>query len=107
MHHPDGSGIQCHSAGGLYPLVIVARESAFGLLWGVQGPADVAPSRWFVGPTAYDDAHAEGEEILARRQKPAEFAQPRWLGNVQDNRDQAGRIAQRAGYSVRSVNMIG
>ncbi len=72
-HHSDGSGVQRHSVGGIYPLVLVARESGLsqdGLVWGVQGPGDANPFQWF--PTTskqrgIECAMADADEILARR----------------------------------------
>ena len=37
-HMPDGSSIQRHSAGGLYPYVIYARQSGESLRWGYIAP---------------------------------------------------------------------
>jgi hypothetical protein len=37
-HLPDGSGVQRHSAGGLYPFVIFAQETPSGLQYGVIDP---------------------------------------------------------------------
>lgn len=37
-HLPDGSSIQRHSAGPLYPYVIAARQNGEALEWGVTGP---------------------------------------------------------------------
>jgi hypothetical protein len=37
-HLPDGSSVQKHSAGGLYPYVLMARETPTGLMWGFMTP---------------------------------------------------------------------
>lgn len=37
-HVADGSSIQRHSAGPLYPYVIAARQRGDGLEWGITGP---------------------------------------------------------------------
>jgi len=37
-HLEDGSSVQKHSAGGLYPYVIFAQETATGIAYGVIGP---------------------------------------------------------------------
>lgn len=37
-HHPDGSGVQRHSAGDLYPYVVFAKETPGGLRWGYIAP---------------------------------------------------------------------
>jgi hypothetical protein len=39
-HLPDGSGVQAHSAGGLYPWVIYAQENPEGKQFGVISPLD-------------------------------------------------------------------
>jgi hypothetical protein len=39
-HLPDGSGVQAHSAGGLYPWVIYAQEKEGGKQFGVISPMD-------------------------------------------------------------------
>lgn len=62
-HLSDGSSIQKHSAGGLYPYILVARsvDADAPTQWGVQSPGKSAPAKWFSDtPTrkAYDAAHA-------------------------------------------------
>lgn len=37
-HHPDGSGIQNHNVGGLYPYVIYAKQCGDKLRFGVLSP---------------------------------------------------------------------
>lgn len=37
-HLPDGSSVQRHSAGPLYPYVVVCRDSADGLVYSLIGP---------------------------------------------------------------------
>lgn len=39
-HINDGSSIQKHSAGGLYPCVIYAQETPKGLQYGIITPSD-------------------------------------------------------------------
>ena len=39
-HLADGSSVQKHSAGGLYPCVIYAQETPTGLQYGVITPID-------------------------------------------------------------------
>ena len=38
-HLPDGSSVQKHSAGGLYPYVIFAKDTPSGLRYGVPCPS--------------------------------------------------------------------
>lgn len=64
-HHSDGSSIQAHSVGGLYPFVIVAKQFDDGLGWGVLRPGAPEPSRYFRGPRAYDKAHMLAEAMLS------------------------------------------
>ncbi len=45
-HLPDGSGIQRHSAGLIYPYVILARQKSDSLEWGIIGP-DTGGYLWF------------------------------------------------------------
>jgi len=40
-HLPDGSSIQRHSAGGLYPYVIFAKQQGDALRWGYMSPDGV------------------------------------------------------------------
>ena len=44
-HLPDGSGVQAHSAGGLYPYIIVARDTIDGLVFYFQTPSGWAGAR--------------------------------------------------------------
>lgn len=46
-HHPDGSGVQQHSAGPLYPYVIFAQETPEGLKYGLIG--GVVQDYWLIG----------------------------------------------------------
>lgn len=66
-HLPDGSSIQRHSAGGLYPFVIVARDSIDALdkhlMYGVLRPGQLDPDCWHAGPSGYDRA-IERAELL-------------------------------------------
>lgn len=39
-HLNDGSSVQKHSAGGLYPCVIYAQETPTGLQYGIITPSD-------------------------------------------------------------------
>jgi len=39
-HHSDGSSIQKHSAGGIYPCIVYAQETATGLQYGLITPFD-------------------------------------------------------------------
>lgn len=48
-HVADGSSIQKHSAGGLYPYVLVVRDAKLGegsYDWGVMGP-DIKDVAWY------------------------------------------------------------
>ena len=64
-HLADGSSIQKHSAGGLYPLVIVGQQTlSFGVCWGVMGPDGEPPFQLWMD---YDAAVDEAVDILARR----------------------------------------
>ena len=63
-HMPDGSSVQRHSAGGLYPIVLFAKETTCGRLWGV-----ITPKRqdgYLVG--SYDDTVAYAEGLLQIKQ---------------------------------------
>jgi len=51
-HLADGSSVQKHSAGGLYPYVIFAQETVRGLEYGVIGPKK--PNGMLIG--SYDQA---------------------------------------------------
>ena len=66
-HHADGSSIQKHSAGGIYPLVIFGQETPYGLLWGVMDTIGPCGALWF----DYDAAVGEAVDILARRSELA------------------------------------
>lgn len=55
-HHADGSGIQNHSCGGLYPYIIYAKQVGPSLSWGVLRPDG---SKSLHG--TYDAAVAAGE----------------------------------------------
>ena len=37
-HLTDGSSVQKHSAGGLYPYIIFAKDTPYGLRYGVLSP---------------------------------------------------------------------
>ena len=60
-HLPDGSSVQRHSAGGLYPYVVYAREVACATVWGVMTPDG---REGLVG--SYDDAVHKAEEMKAQ-----------------------------------------
>lgn len=62
-HLPDGSSVQRHSAGGLYPFVLFAKDTPAGLLHGYIDPRD--GSKHLVG--TYDEAVAAVEYVLAFR----------------------------------------
>lgn len=60
-HLPDGSSVQRHSAGGLYPFVLFARETERGVRWGVITPGGQIDPHW-----SY-----EGAAQIAQRLKAA------------------------------------
>ena len=77
-HLPDGSSVQRHSAGPLYPYVIAARQHGSALEWGVTGP-DTDGYIW-VG------AHADADRVATfyksrydRRQAAAQQAKTKKL----------------------------
>ena len=51
-HLADGSSIQKHSAGGLFPYILFGKQAGEKLLWGVMAPNGA--EHMFVG---YDNAH--------------------------------------------------
>lgn len=59
-HLADGSSVQKHSAGGLYPCVVYAQESPTGLVYGVISPYDQDGT--LAG--SYDDAVVLAEGVL-------------------------------------------
>lgn len=65
-HLPDGSGIQAHSAGGLYPCVLVAHETAGGLRWSVILPRGTQTPAWFSYEQAAEVAR-KAKEAWAQR----------------------------------------
>lgn len=68
-HLPDGSSVQRHSAGGLYPFVLFAKDGADGkLAHGYIDPRD--GSQHLVG--SYDETVAKVESLLAQRTLHAE-----------------------------------
>ena len=78
-HHPDGSGVQLHSAGGLYPYVIALRErynsetDSFVRTYEVTGPAAE-----YECPT-WDEAVAFAEarrDEWKERNKPVKVERP-------------------------------
>lgn len=62
-HLPDGSSVQRHSAGGLYPFVLFAKDSPTGLRHGYIDPRD--SSEHLVG--TYDETVAVVEQLIADR----------------------------------------
>ena len=79
-HLSDGSGIQKHSAGGLYPYVIGVRErqredGTFVRSWFVLGPK--CPAAGFECPTDAE-AVAYAETCLGRRPTVTEANSKQW-----------------------------
>jgi len=77
-HHSDGSGVQKHSAGGLYPYVIGIRErlrddGSFLRTHFVTGPKCV----YFECPTDVE-AVAHAEFLLGRRPNQIQQASNQW-----------------------------
>jgi hypothetical protein len=64
-HHSDGSGIQNHSVGALYPFVIYAKASNHVISYGVLSPDG---TKTLCG--SYDKAVARAEVMLAVRSRP-------------------------------------
>lgn len=62
-HLADGSSVQKHSAGGLYPFVLYAQETAGGLRWGFISPAGRDSAAKFT----YDQVVAAAEAEKAAR----------------------------------------
>ena len=60
-HLADGSSVQRHSAGPLYPNVLFVQETPTGRQWGVIGPK--VPDGELVGTA--DQAEARAKELLA------------------------------------------
>lgn len=55
-HHQDGSGVQKHSAGGIYPYVLGVREREVTFGWGADGPVKYKKLSWFlIGGHLVDD----------------------------------------------------
>lgn len=69
-HLPDGSSVQQHSAGGLYPFVLYARQVGDRVLWGVIQPngTEIEAERTY--PMAAALAEAMKAEYDAARQAP-------------------------------------
>jgi hypothetical protein len=71
-HLPDGSSVQAHSAGGLYPYVLIAQETRLGLM---HGYIDPLTGRTILLSLDYEHSakavqHVkEGRERSARRDK--------------------------------------
>ena len=66
-HHSDGSSIQKHSCGAIYPYVLVIRDSDFGRLYGIITPGDSTAEVWrFSAEEAYSDAE-EAIQVHADR----------------------------------------
>jgi len=61
-HLPDGSSIQAHSAGGLYPFVLYAQGAGPALQWGYIAPG---ADGQLVG--SYDQAHDAAIQAKAAR----------------------------------------
>lgn len=55
-HSSDGSSIQKHSIGGVYPFVIAARCGQSGIEYGVIKPGQSSPEDWH---TSYNHAYEE------------------------------------------------
>jgi hypothetical protein len=73
-HAADGSSIQRHSCGELYPMVIVQCSNASGLLHGVLEPGQREPSVWFVD---YSNARLAALDALeVRRRENAQLGRP-------------------------------
>lgn len=77
-HHSDGSGVQKHSAGGLYPYVIGIRER-------LQGDGSFLRTHFVTGPKcAYfecptdAEAVAHAEFLLGRRPSQVQQASNQW-----------------------------
>lgn len=66
-HHSDGSSIQAHSVGGIYPFVIVAKQFGDGLRWGCLIPGHTEPRNYYAGANGYDRAHEVAESHIAWR----------------------------------------
>lgn len=62
-HLNDGSSIQKHSAGGLYPFVVQHRQTEQGIRFELIGPGIDTALRF----QSYDDCIAAGERLLAVR----------------------------------------
>ena len=62
-HLADGSGIQKHSAGGLYPYVIGARQTPDGLQYGLIG-AELSDYLWL---GSHQQAERAAEQRIAER----------------------------------------
>lgn len=56
-HHSDGSSIQKHSAGGIYPCIVYAQETRAGLQYGLITPLDQAGTLYGTYGNAVSAAH--------------------------------------------------
>lgn len=66
-HHNDGSSVQAHSVGGIYPFVIVAKQFGDEVRWGCLIPGDTEPRNYYGGANGYDRAHEAAESHIAWR----------------------------------------
>jgi len=68
-HHSDGSSIQIHSAGGLYPFVLYAQDRNYGRSYGVLTPGGYA-----IEFDSYATAGSAAEELKAATEDADAFA---------------------------------
>jgi len=72
-HAADGSSIQRHSCGELYPFIVVQRSSDFGLLHGVLAPGERDPQVWFLD---YAAARLTALDLLEVRRRNVALGRP-------------------------------
>lgn len=68
-HLSDGSSVQRHSAGPIYPYVLAARQTDNGLQYGLIG-GELDDYQW-IG--TYDQAFAAARDRLALRERGRQF----------------------------------
>lgn len=85
-HLSDGSSIQRHSAGGLYPYVIAARQSGSKLEYGV-----VTPGGQYIWTGTYDSAVDKALSLKAEVRKALKVV------NLEHNQRQWSRYAAQRG----------
>lgn len=107
-HLADGSSVQKHSAGGLYPFVLYAQETARGLAWGFISPSGFDSTAKLTYDQVVTAAEAEKAAYDYRRAAQRVYNRPgfpnlakRALANLQ------GAIQGAAAREARVLHYIG